>query len=115
MKTRLVVRALIERDGLALVNETKGGPRLLGGRVKKDETLQDALVRELLEEVGCRATVSQVVHVSERQRKSLREITFTFRAVLFGEPVSKEKQIRLGWVSRAEVCGWTNTIKFQAA
>ena len=115
MKTRLVVRALIERDGLALVNETKSGPRLLGGRVDKGETLKDALVRELLEEVGCRATVSQVIGVSERRRKSLREITFIFRVVLFGEPVSQEKQIRLGWVSRPEVCAWTNTIKFQAA
>ena len=115
MKTRLVVRALVERDGLALVNDTKRGPRLLGGRVKKDETLREALVRELLEEVGCRSTVGMLVNMTEQRKKSFREITFTFRAVLFGIPSSREKQIRLDWVSRAEVCGWTNTIKFQAA
>lgn len=115
MKTRLVVRALIERAGLALVNETKNGARLLGGRVKKDETLQEALERELLEEIGCRNIIGQVVNVTERRRKSMREITFTFKAIVFGDPVSHEKQIKLGWVKRAEICGWPNTINFQAA
>lgn len=115
MKTRLIVRALIERNGLALVNKTKNGFRLLGGRVKSDETLQNALMRELREEVGRLSTVGHIVNISERRKKSFREVTFTFKAVVFGDPVSQEKQIRLAWVNRAEVCGWTNTIKFQAA
>ena len=87
----------------------------MGGRVKKDETLQAALERELAEEIGCRSTIGHIVNISERRKKSMREITFTFKAVIFGDPVSREKQIRVGWVHRAEVCGWTSTIKFQAA
>lgn len=115
MKTRLIVRAMIVRDGLALVNDTKSGPRLLGGKVKRDESLQEALERELLEEIGCRAVVGEIVNVTERRRKSMREITLVFKATVVGEPLARENQITLAWIPRGQVCGWNNVIRFQAA
>ena len=118
MKTRLVVRAVIEHDGKVLANLTRKGPRLLGGRVKPSETLQDALSREIDEEVGLRVTVRDLVLVRERVRKSVREVTFVYRCHAFGDLGNvrgREKGIKPAWVPKFQVVNWSRPAVFLAA
>lgn len=118
MKTRLIVRAVIERDSDVLVNMTKRGPRLLGGTVKRHETLQDALAREIDEEVGLRVTVRDLVMVRERVKKSIRELTLVYRCYAFGNLANvqaREKKIKPRWVPRASVVNWSRAAVFLAA
>jgi 8-oxo-dGTP diphosphatase len=63
-----VVAALIEHEGKLLVCQRRRGSRfeLLwefpGGKVEPGETLEAALVRELQEELGVKATIGPEVH-----------------------------------------------------
>ena len=117
MKTRLVVRAIIQRGDDVLVNVTKNGPRLLGGSVKKDERLTEALARELAEECGLRVTVRDAVLVQERIKKSYRELTVVFRVHVFGDLDNikgREKGIKPRWVPRGQVVGWNRPLQFDA-
>jgi ADP-ribose pyrophosphatase YjhB (NUDIX family) len=116
VKTRLTVRAIIERNDFCLVNDTKNGPRLLGGRVKKGERLTEALARELAEETGLRVTVRDAVLVQERVKKSFREVTVVFRVHVFGDldNIKAEKGIKPRWIPRGQVVGWNRPIRFEA-
>jgi len=117
MRTRVVVRAIIQRGDEVLVNATPKGPRLIGGRVKPRESMIDALVREVYEEVGLRIGVREPVLVREKLRKSTRELTVVFRVHVFGDPlgITPEKGIKPRWVLRGQVVGWTRPAVFLAA
>jgi ADP-ribose pyrophosphatase YjhB (NUDIX family) len=108
---------VIERGADVLVNATRKGPRLLGGRVKPHETLQDALSREIQEEVGLRVTVRDLVLVRERVRKSVREVTFVYRCHAFNLDAVKscERGIKPAWVPRFTVVNWSRPAVFLAA
>jgi 8-oxo-dGTP diphosphatase len=60
-----VVCAIIEQDGLIMVAQRPPGKRLAGcwefpgGKIELDETAEEALHRELIEELGCTVEVIQ--------------------------------------------------------
>jgi len=67
---RPVVRAVIYRDGALLVQvkEKPGEPVFLtlpGGKQEPGETVEEALKRECMEEVGAEITVGPLLHVAE--------------------------------------------------
>lgn len=67
---RNTVRALIRRDNNILLlrkDDPKGGERfaLPGGGQDLGETLEQALHRECLEEIGCRVEIHDLVHVAD--------------------------------------------------
>ena len=66
-----VVAAIIEREGRILICQRRSGDSLAlkwefpGGKVKPGESLQDALVRELREELDVEANVGELLHETE--------------------------------------------------
>ncbi len=106
-----VVCAIIERDGLVMVAQRPEGKRLAGcwefagGKIELDETAEEALHRELIEELGCTVEIIQtgppVLHVYEWGEIALHP----FRCRLdpgSPEPVAHE-HVALRWLPLAEL------------
>ena len=80
MKMIEVVAAIIERDGKILLaqrpaqSDQAGLWEFAGGKVELDESQQQALVRELNEELGIEATVGE--YVASHQREVSGRIIF---------------------------------------
>ena len=64
---RLSARALIIKDGKILLNEFDNGDyyNLPGGGVELDESLKDAVKREVLEESGMSVHINEMVYIYE--------------------------------------------------
>jgi 8-oxo-dGTP diphosphatase len=105
-----VVAAVIEREGRVLVGQRKpGGQHPLkwefpGGKVEVDEAPEDALVRELSEELGVRARIDGEITRYEFQYPGRSRILLIFyRVVDFeGEPQNLDFE-QLQWVEREEL------------
>lgn len=100
-----VVAAVIERDGRVLVGQRRpGGNHPLkwefpGGKVEANETPEAAVVRELTEELGIRASIREEITRYEYQYPGRSRILLIFyRVVDFeGEPKNLDFQ-QLQWV-----------------
>jgi mutator protein MutT len=74
-----VVAALIQDDGKLLVCQRKRGTSFAmmwefpGGKVKPGETLEQALVRELEEELGTQATIGSEVYRAQHHYAELSD------------------------------------------
>lgn len=98
-----VVAAVIEKDGRFLIarraphKADAGFWEFPGGKVEPGETPQQALKRELCEEMDVAAEIGELVH-----RGSERGIDFeAYRASIQGEPAQRDHD-RIEWVTRAE-------------
>ncbi len=92
---RLGVGALILNDqgelllGLRNVDDNKGQWELLGGLARPDETLEEAVRRQVMEEAGIQVEPQMIVAHYDRyfDDGSIRNAGFTFRCrLLGGEP-----------------------------
>ena|SRR5579863_9105269 len=89
-----VVAALIEHEGKLLVCQRRRGSRFElmwefpGGKVEPGETLENALARELEEELGVAATIGPEVH---RLRHQYASTGVPFELVFFAASVDAEK------------------------
>jgi 8-oxo-dGTP diphosphatase len=74
-----VVAALIRNDGKVLVCQRRRGTSFAlmwefpGGKVKPGETLEQALVRELEEELGAKATIGSEVYRTQHRYAELSD------------------------------------------
>jgi 8-oxo-dGTP diphosphatase len=103
----VVVGAAIVRDGRVLAArrttpaEAAGRWEFPGGKVEPGETPDEALVREVVEELGC--TVDVVRWLPERVAIGTRHVlTVAVARLVSGEPVPSEHD-RVRWLAAAEL------------
>ena len=103
-----VVAAVVERDGRYLITRRLEGTHLAGlwefpgGKILPGEKPEDALRRELQEELGIEAEVGELIETVDwtYPEKSVRLLFF--RCALRGEPCPQESQEML-WVEAAQL------------
>lgn len=107
--------ALIEKDGLFLSVSRKNDPNIrgfAGGSVNDGETIEEAMVRELFEETGLRATSYEEFF---KDNDGIFETTCFLVQEYEGEAYSKETGI-VEWVKKEQLCvgpfAWYNTQVF---
>jgi mutator protein MutT len=111
-----VVAAVIERAGRILVTRRPAGTHLAGlwefpgGKPAPGESPEEALVREIREELGARATVGGVVETVDWTYPDKRVRIVFFRCGLEGEPRPLEGQ-EMRWVAPQEL----TALEFPAA
>lgn len=111
-RPHVTVATVVPRDGkFLLVEETVRGHLVLNqpaGHLDPDETLQDAAVRETLEETGWDVSLTGLLGVQQWTSVSLGEqfIRFTFAALPLlhhPEQALDDGIVRALWLSRAEI------------
>jgi 8-oxo-dGTP diphosphatase len=107
--TRLIVAAaVIEVDGRFLVTRRQQGVHLEGywefpgGKCDKDETLQDCLARELLEELDARSRVGEEIWTTTHTYPERAIELHFFRCELLGTARPQLGQ-EVRWVPRHEL------------
>jgi 8-oxo-dGTP diphosphatase len=103
-----VVAAVVEREGRYLITRRLEGTHLAGfwefpgGKTMPGEKPEDALKRELKEELGVEAAVGELIDTVDwtYPEKSVRLLFF--RCALQGEPCPQERQ-EMRWVEAGEL------------
>lgn len=104
-----VVAAVIEKDGKVLLARRAAGLRagkwdLPGGFIELDETAEEALVREVREEVGCEIRLHGVLGVFREVTGAYGpSINIHFRASALSEPRPTDEVSEVGWFGPEEL------------
>ena len=90
---RRAVRAVLlgEGDGVYLLHmSARGYHKLPGGGINKDESVEEALLRELLEEIGCPAVVQDELGeiVEYRNQEEMEQHSYCYIAMQSGPLVN---------------------------
>ena len=109
-----VVAAVIEQSGLILICQRRRGDRFElkwefpGGKVQPGETPQEALLRELKEELQVSARIGPELHRTRHQYAEMdREIELVFFAATLGpETMMNGAFERIVWAERAQLPGY---------
>jgi mutator protein MutT len=103
-----VVAAVIERGREILIARRPARAHLgglwefPGGKAERGETLEDALRREIAEELDARVAVGEAIETVEWAYPDKRVRLTFFRCSVEGEPRPLEGQ-EIAWVTRAEL------------
>jgi mutator protein MutT len=103
-----VVAAVIERGGRILIARRPPGSHLAGlwefpgGKPLPGESLEDALRREIDEEIDAHASVGEKIETVEWTYPDKRVRLHFFRCTISGEPRPMEGQV-LAWAARGEL------------
>ena len=104
-----VAAAIIEQDGQFLLSKRldhlhQGGKwEFPGGKIERDETIEQALVRELQEEIDITATSQKRFHELTFDYPEKRvTLYFQWVSAFTGEPKGNEGQL-VQWFSKAEL------------
>ena len=103
-----VVAAVIERGGRILITRRPAGSHLAGfwefpgGKPDPGETFEDALRREIAEELGAEVTVGERIDTVEWEYPDRRVQIIFFRCGINGEPCPLEGQ-EMAWVAPGDL------------
>ena len=106
-----VVAAVVERDGRYLITRRLEGTHLAGlwefpgGKTLPGEKPEDALRRELKEELGVEAEVGELIETVDWTYPEKGVRLLFFRCALRGEPCPQERQEML-WVEAARLSSY---------
>ncbi len=108
MRAIVVSAAVIEQDGAFLLTRRAEAAHLgglwefPGGKVEHGESVEDALVREIREELGCGVDVGRSLLTTRHAYADLHVELHFFEATLVGAPAPQLGQ-EMRWVRRAEL------------
>ena len=104
----VVTAAIVEMNGRYLVTRRLAGVHLEGfwefpgGKCDRGETLQECLLRELQEELGCGAAIGPEIFTTAHSYPERRVELHFFECSLAGEPRGVLGQ-ELRWVAKSEL------------
>jgi 8-oxo-dGTP diphosphatase len=108
VETIQVVAAVIEREGKLLITRRPEGRHLSGlwefpgGKPEPGETLEDALRREIKEELGADVHPGERIETIDWEYPDKRVSLVFFRCSIRGQPRPLEGQ-EMAWVTRADL------------
>ncbi|MCC6164592.1 MAG: (deoxy)nucleoside triphosphate pyrophosphohydrolase [Acidobacteria bacterium] len=108
MRSIIVSAAVVERDGTFLLTRRAKDSHLggkwefPGGKVEPGESVEDALVREIGEELACAATIGQHLLTTRHAYEEVHVELHFFTVTIDGEPVPQLGQ-EMRWVPRQEL------------
>ena len=106
-----VVAGVIERAGKILITRRRAGTHLAGlwefpgGKPEAGETLDDALRREIAEELGAEVDIGSLLATVDWQYPDKAVRLIFFRCGIRGEPRPLEAQ-EMAWVAPADLEGY---------
>lgn len=116
MKTRLIVSAVIEKDGFLLFGKKKAGVgpypntwHLIGGGVNDGEALTDAIKREIKEEAGIEVEIEKSLGFDEdyepnKHGEMTHYIFLVFQAKYVSGEIKADDDIeKLEWISKTKL------------
>jgi 8-oxo-dGTP diphosphatase len=106
-----IARGIIEKDGKILLCHGKGKENWFfpGGHIEEGEKAEDALIREIMEEIGEESEVKQFLGASENKYQTkegkVHEINLIFKVKLLTNSgqVSQEDHLEFNWFSMDEL------------
>lgn len=109
----LVVGAVIIRDGCLLLikrgNEPEAGRWAPpGGAIERDETIMEAVVREVAEETGLAGVCGPLIGWVERMSEEYHYVILDFEVTILDddEPVAGDDAVEVAWVPLTDVTEW---------
>lgn len=108
MRAIIVSAAVIEQDGAFLLTRRAETVHLgglwefPGGKVEHGESVEDAVVREIGEELGCGVVLGRTLLTTRHTYEDLHVELHFFAATLIGDPAPQLGQ-EMRWVPRAEL------------
>lgn len=108
MKKIEVVAAVIKKDGKIFATqrgygEFKGGWEFPGGKVEAGEKLQDALIREIKEELDVDITVKNLIHTIEYDYPNFHLTMHCFEAELLQDKIILKEHEAAKWLAKNEL------------
>lgn len=107
----LSIDAVIVRNGKILLGKRgaepcKGQWGTVGGFVEWGETVEDTVVREVLEETGLRVTSSRLINIySDPARHPRQAVSVGYAVETEGEPVAGDDIAEVMWVPLDQIPG----------
>ena len=108
MKTINVVAAIIIKDNKILATqrgygEFKGGWEFPGGKIEKNETPEEALKREIFEELGVKIQVNEYINTVEYDYPNFHLSMKCYICRLIDERIELKEHSALKWLTKGEL------------
>lgn len=116
MKTINVVAAVIEKDGKIFSTQRSYGDykdwwEFPGGKIEEGETHEEALVREIKEELNADIKVGELIHTVEYDYPKFHLILHCYSCTLLSEELELIEHEAAKWLARDEL----DSVKWLAA